>query len=212
MKYLKCFLLSIVCLFHVVVTYGQKENKVTDRKQHALEISYGTPSLVAYFETPSEGGSSWMTQYYPKGQKVADIYHHPNINLSYVYSWSKRWDLVALANVHLNSFKVMQYPEKQDNVSSEVQGYKEYDWTQEPTFLRQERQIRGSLSIAVRYHWFVGEQVSCYSALGISLWTIPLPYISPIGVRFGKGRIYGLVEANISAANMVGMAGLGIRL
>lgn len=48
MKYLKCFLLSIVCLFHVVVTYGQKENKVTDGKQHALEISLEGPDYKEY--------------------------------------------------------------------------------------------------------------------------------------------------------------------
>ena len=210
MKYLNRSSLSVICLFLVGLTYAQGDIKPLKNKQHSLELAYGTPSIVAYLETPANSGDNEI--YYMKGQKVEDVYHHPNINLSYVYSWAERWDLVTLANIHLISYKVMQYPEKEGYVPPEGSYQMEYDWTQEPALLRQERQIKGSLTFAVRYHWLLREQVSCYSALGISLWVFPLPYITPIGVRFGKGRIYGIVEANISAANMIGMAGLGVRL
>ena len=41
---------------------------------------------------------------------------------------------------------------------------------------------------------------------------IPIPYVAPIGIKFGKGKVYGIVEANISAATTFGMAGIGIKL
>ena len=36
--------------------------------------------------------------------------------------------------------------------------------------------------------------------------------INDIGIKFGKGKVYGIVEANISPATTFGMAGVGIRL
>ena len=68
---------------------------------------------------------------------------------------------------------------------------------------------------SVRYKWLVRDNFSMYSGLGagISLgFPIPVPYVAPIGIKFGKGKIYGIVEANVSAATTFGMAGIGIRL
>ena len=89
-----------------------------------------------------------------------------------------------------------------------------YDWKADPATTRQ-TDIYGAFCTSVRYKWLVRDSFSLYSALGagISLgFPIPLPYIAPIGIKFGKGKVYGIVEANVSAASTFGMAGIGIRL
>ena len=75
--------------------------------------------------------------------------------------------------------------------------------------------VWGSISADVRFKWIVRESFSMYSALGIGTafaFPFPMPYIAPVGIKFGKGKVYGLAEVNISAANTFGMAGIGIRL
>ena len=41
---------------------------------------------------------------------------------------------------------------------------------------------------------------------------IPVPYVAPNGIQFGRGKIFGIVETNISAATTFRMAGIGIKL
>ena len=86
--------------------------------------------------------------------------------------------------------------------------------TAEPTATRQ-TDVYGAFCASVRYKWLVRDNFSMYSGLGagISLGLpIPIPYVAPIGIKFGKGKVYGIVEANISAATTFGMAGIGIKL
>jgi hypothetical protein len=177
--------------------------------QHALEITTGYPNILFQFEFP------WGTledELNDLGKGVSKEYYQGGINIGYTYSWKKRWEVSALVNVHLTMYDVVQYPmlspgDENHNAS--------YDFDAEPTFDYRSTSVYGAISCAVRFKWLVRECVSMYSALGggVSLgFPIPMPYIAPVGIKFGKGKVYGMIEANVSPATTFGMAGIGIRL
>ena len=174
--------------------------------QHAIEITTGYPSLVFLAEYP------WLDRLIEasrNGQTIKEHYQ-PGLNVGYTFSWGKRWELSALANVHLTIYDTLQYPEIPSTGSK-----KEYDKTVDPTRIDRTVNVWGSLSAAVRFKWIVRESFSMYSALGVGTsfhFPFPIPYVAPVGIKFGKGKVYGLAEVNVSAANTFGMVGLGVRL
>ena len=183
-----------------------EESKKSYPHQHAIEITTGYPSLVfqsefAWINTRIEASRD--------GQKFKE-YYQPGLNIGYTFSWGKRWELSALANVHLTIYDTFQYPEIPSTGSK-----KEYDKTADPTRIDRTVNVWGSISTAVRFKWIVRESFSMYSALGIGTsfhFPFPIPYVAPVGIKFGKGKVYGLAEVNVSAANTFGMVGLGVRL
>ncbi|MBE6240267.1 MAG: hypothetical protein E7115_02050 [Bacteroidales bacterium] len=183
-----------------------EESKKSYPHQHAIEITTGYPSLVfqsefAWINTRIEASRD--------GQKFKE-YYQPGLNIGYTFSWGKRWELSALANVHLTIYDTLQYPEIPSTGSK-----KEYDKTADPTRIDRTVNVWGSISAAVRFKWIVRESFSMYSALGIGTsfhFPFPIPYVAPVGIKFGKGKVYGLAEVNVSAANTFGMVGLGVRL
>ena len=134
------------------------------------------------------------------------------IPLQSIRSSRTRRELSTLVNVHLTMYDVMQYP--MVSLGDETHN-PEYDFQAEPTLDHRNTSVYGSLSLSFRYKWLVRERFSMYSALGAGLsigFPIPMVYVAPVGIKFGKGKIYGIVEANVSPATTYGMAGIGIRL
>ena len=178
-------------------------------KQHALEITTGYPNILFQFEFP---WGTLVDELYDLGKGVSKEYYQGGINIGYTYSWKKRWEVSALVNVHLTMYDVVQYPTLSPGDETQTA---RYDFRAKPTFDYRSTNVFGSISCAVRFKWLVRECVSMYSALGggVSLgFPIPMPYIAPVGIKFGKGKVYGMIEANVSPATTFGMAGIGIRL
>lgn len=182
-------------------------------KQHSIEITTGYPSIVHDLEYPWTYRTVRMHDF---GQKYTRHYQ-PGINIGYTFQWSKRWEVNAMANIHLTIMDTHQYPLKAGAETpdpDDPNASDSYDWNADPTTTRQ-TDVFGAFCAAVRYKWIVRDSFSMYSALGAGIsigLPIPLPYIAPIGIQFGKGRVYGIVEANVSAATTFGMAGIGVRL
>ena len=197
-------LFTILCA--AIIAIGSAS---AQEKQHALEITTGYPNILFQSEFP------WGTiedELYDMGKGVSKEYYQGGINIGYTYSWKKRWEVSALVNVHLTMYDVVQYPTL--SPGDETQTAK-YDFGAKPTFDYRSTSVYGAISCAVRFKWLVRECVSMYSALGggVSLgFPIPMPYIAPVGIKFGKGKVYGMIEANVSPATTFGMAGIGIRL
>ena len=172
--------------------------------QHALEFTTGYPGIFMLFEygLGIEGF---------EGQRANRHFQH-GLNIGYTFLWGKRWELNTLLNLHLTRYELYQYPK--------LEGSNGYDWDAEPTMIQKDANIYGAICATVRYKWLVRDSFSMYSALGVGfshdVWLndfpFPLPYIAPVGIKFGKGRVYGIVEVNVSAANTFGMAGIGVKL
>lgn len=182
---------------------GTRAAEEGKRYGHAIEISTGYPSILFQFEYPFFKGD--------RGVVIEDHYQ-PGINLAYTFSWGNRWEANALGNLHLTILDRTRYPE----IPNSGYDLPEYDYDAEPISASREHNIYGAVAACVRYKWIVREKFSMYSALGVGVqlngYPIPLPYVAPVGIKFGKGRVYGLAEVNISSANTFGMIGMGIRL
>lgn len=192
--------------------FAQNSNNARNKSyQHSLELTTGYPSLIFNLELPTL--SSQKQDYRPYGK---DIVKHftPGLNIGYTFGWSKRWEVTAMANLHFTSYDVVQYPSLPDTDMTEPTP-ENYNWNAEPISKTKESSINWAICASVRYKWLVRDAFSMYSALGAGVsiaYPIPLPYVAPVGIQFGKGRIYGIAELNISAANTYGMAGIGIKL
>ena len=179
----------------------------------SIEITTGYPSFMHSLEYPWISKSIDM---YEHGQRYEE-YYQPGINIGYTNQWRKRWEVNVLLNAHLTVMDVFQYPllpEYADLTPSEVGSSERYDWYATPAFSRQTK-VYGAFCVSFRFKWLVRENFSMYSGLGAGVSfhiPLPVPYFAPIGIQFGKGKVFGIVEANISAANTFGMAGIGIRL
>lgn len=182
-------------------------------KEHSIEITTGYPSIMHLAEYPWAYRTvemGWNGQTYKE-------HYQPGINIGYTYQWRKRWEVNTMINVHLTIMDIYQYPLLPGADGSAISGPEaknQYDWNAEPTATRQ-TDVYGAFCASVRYKWLVRDNFSMYSGLGAGISfgiPIPIPYVAPIGIKFGKGKVYGIVEANISAATTFGMAGIGIKL
>lgn len=183
---------------------GEKTSK------HSLEITTGYPSFILDMEYPTLNS---QVMYKQNGKEVT-TYFQPGLNLGYTFSWSSRWEVNAMANVHLSTYDLAQYP-----LLPEMEGKEpdrgNYDWNAEPISEDRHSKVGAAVCVAVRYKWLVRESFNLYSALGGSFAfsvSVPMPYVAPVGIQFGKGKVYGLAEVNVSAANTFGMVGFGIRV
>ena len=182
-------------------------------KQHSIEITTGYPSIMHFAEYPwayRTAEMGWNGQTYKE-------HYQPGINIGYTYQWRKRWEVNSMINVHLTIMDIYQYPllpGSDGSIASGPEATKQYDWSADPATTRQ-TDVYGAFCASFRYKWLVRDSFSMYSALGAGIsfgFPIPIPYIAPVGIKFGKGKVYGIAEANISAATTFGMAGIGIKL
>ena len=182
-------------------------------KEHSIEITTGYPSIMHLAEYPWAYRTvemGWNGQTYKE-------HYQPGINIGYTYQWRKRWEVNTMINVHLTIMDIYQYPllpGADGSATSGPEAENQYDWNAEPTATRQ-TDVYGAFCASVRYKWLVRDNFSMYSGLGAGIsfgLPRPIPYVAPIGIKFGKGKVYGIVEANISAATTFGMAGIGIKL
>lgn len=201
-------ILTIVCAMAIALLSASAQEK-----QHSLEITTGYPSILHFLEYPWAYRSVEM---HWNGQTYKEHYQ-PGINIGYTYQWRKRWEVNTMVNVHLTIMDISQYPllpGVEGTATSGPEAENQYDWNADPIVTRQ-TDVFGAFCASVRYKWLVRDNFSMYSALGAGIsigFPIPIPYVAPIGIKFGKGKVYGIVEANVSAATTFGMAGIVIRL
>ena len=206
-------IIALLMLCSATASAQYSDTASANYKQHSIEITTGYPSIIHFFEYPLQESMDIRHN----GQTLKQ-YYQPGINVGYTYQWHKRWEVNALLNSHLTIKDFYQYPllpEHADLAPSEAGSSQYYDWDATPTFINRQTKLYGALCASVRFKWIARESFSMYSGLGVGTSfavPFPLPYIAPIGIQFGKGKVFGIVEANISAANTFGMFGIGIRL
>ena len=189
-KFLRAFIITSAFFVYYNVSAQDTDSGFTKNK--TLEVSTGFPSILFNFDFP---GTQKSVDLYMEGKGINIHSFQPCINIAYVNNWRKRWELSTILNLHISSYDVylLDNPAQYDRVCL----------------------LRGSLSMAFRYKWLLKEKIELYSALGLGIsatFPLPLPYLAPIGMKFGKGKVYGLVELNMSPTSSLGIAGIGIRL
>ncbi len=199
---MKRFLLLTALLVICVCASAQ------EKRQRALEITTGYPSLIFSADYPWTQGQVDLRE---EGFEVKEHFQ-PCLNIGYTFTKKKRWETNIILNLHLTISDYMKYP-----MVSEGDEFtnSRYNWDAEPTLDHRDTELWGALAITFRYKWIAKENVNLYSAFGLGVsmgFPIPLPYLAPLGIKFGKGKVYGLVELNVSPISTFGMGGIGIRL
>ena len=108
------FILSFACSDAIARSSCPQEHK--SPKQHSIELTTGYPSLIFNLEFPWI--NSEMTDYLPQGKLIKQHYQ-PGLNIGYTFKCSRRWEVNVMANIHLTSFDVIQYPELSETDMSE---------------------------------------------------------------------------------------------
>ena len=195
----RLFLAAVIALYAAVSASAQES-------RHAVEITTGYPCVLFQFEFP------WLGKGEDLGKVLDKEYYQPGLNVGYTFSWGKRWELSAQLNGHLTMYEMAEYPEVPGGDPYDL----DYDFDAEPVGRERFTEFNGAAAVSVRFKWLVRENYCLYSALGAGVAfvapRIPCPYIAPIGIKFGKGRVYGIVEANFTPLTCIGMAGIGVRL
>lgn len=196
-------LLSLAVILAVCISASAQE-----KRQKAIEITTGYPSLIFGLEYPWTQGRVDLLD---KGQRVEEHFQ-PCLNIGYTFTKKKRWETTIILNLHLTISDYMQYPIAS---SGDEFNNPNYNFDAEPTLDHRKTELYGAAAIAFRYKWIAKESVNLYSAFGAGIYVgfpVPLPYLAPLGIKFGKGKVYGLAELNVSPISTFGMAGIGIRL
>lgn len=88
----------------------------------------------------------------------------------------------------------------------------------DPALKASETEINGDLQLlsGARFRWINKPAVNLYGTVmaGIGVWNaevIPAVQLVPIGVRFGKGHVFGFAELGVGTMYCGGMAGVGYK-
>ena len=158
---------------------------------------------------------------------TADKLAIPSLNIGYTYSISELWDFNVVFNACAGIYRMSKYPVSVPK-GGELPGggvaeRDTYDFRSEPESVWIEGIPNFSLSGDFRIKWYRSDALKLYSSLGLGGWLVqvtignlplpfvPLPYVTPIGVNFGEGHLYGLAEVNISPAASILLVGAGWR-
>ena len=183
--------------------------------RHSIEISAGIPPLHAQL------GFDANHLRYESGIDSKRI-AIPSVNLGYTFCISEMWDINAVFNYSTAIYSMSQYGIKTTagtaNADGTVREYNEYDFLGKPESSWTAVYPAYSLMADARFKWYRSESVRLYSALGVGVsylqkpdsW-LPTPYITPVGINFGKNHIYGMAELNVSSAATGLLIGCGCR-
>ncbi|MCR5549157.1 MAG: hypothetical protein K6F25_10460 [Bacteroidales bacterium] len=151
----------------------------------------------------------------------------PSLNIGYTYSISELWDFNVVFNTCVGIYRMEQYrlsvPKGTELPDGSVAERDIYDFKGAPESVWTEGKPHFALSADFRIKWYRSAAVKLYSSLGLGAWFtqfgigertfpfVPTPYVTPIGVNFGEGHLYGLAEVNISSAASILLVGAGWR-
>ncbi len=198
---------SIVLLFALfaVLAPARAQHYDPDHR-HAIELTSGPASFV----------SRWMIPNKPilisDGRDISGVVIVP-VNLGYTFSFCERWEFNAILNYSWVGYTINQYPDSSGA----------YDRSATPVISTRETRHVFSLSTDMRWKWLRRDYFSLYSALGLGISTkgsysfagaelpLPLPYVTPIGIKAGGKQFYGITELTISPSASFVLAGVGYR-
>jgi len=185
-------IISMFCLLGLCLA-ANAQHFISD-KRNSLEFSVGYLPLAAllgdYYKPLGADEYANMSTNAPVG-----------FNASYLYDMNEKWTFQALIDVSTVNFVIGN----QNNESKRLAS-----------------QTTAALAAVFRCKWFVSESVRMYSSFGVGIdpwlrindgivpW--PLPYLTPLGINFGKKTVYGVSELSVSPAATSWLIGLGIRL
>ena len=197
----------------VVLSIPVRAQHFDPEHRHSIEISTGIPPLHGQL-----GFDSNLLKY-ERGIDTKRLCM-PSVNIGYTFCISEKWDFNAVFNtctaVYLMSQHSPVVKEGDLKPDGSVAQADEYDFLSEPESTWIKSYPSFSLMADVRFKWYRSDSVRLYSALGagaalVAGNVIPSPYITPVGICFGKNHLYGIAELTVSSAASFILIGAGWR-
>ena len=169
--------------------------------RHSIELSTGIPPIHAFLL----GAGNYAP--YQENTIVRAC-----INLGYTYTINEKWDLNFAVNAATQIHKDLYYPSTGENAGAPP--FMSFDKSAGPIKTEYGSRWWVAYQAAFRWKWFRSDAVRLYSGAGLSYlpfeWPI-FPSLTPIGINFGSGHIYGIGEITFSTAATLALVGVGYR-
>ena len=204
-----------VLLAALLVCVSSFAQQFDPEHRHSIEVSTGIPPLQT-----SVFGSSISVRM-ERGFSEDRIFC-PSFNIAYTYAMSERWDLNVIVNGCGAYVRRSYYPYTLVTETTDdgyQYSYKQFDFKADPEST--EVAYSGTMytpMVNFRWKWLRRDKMRLYSSFGLGCLVlgnfglfIPTPYLTPVGVNFGAGHIYGIAELNLSCASTGLLAGVGYR-
>ena len=181
------------------------------RKRYSLEVGagYGPFHMQIRNVSPSWEKQRELAQNGMEAQGDGTLC--PALSLSGVWRYDPRWELVITGGISWSRHPVVQY----ETFGVDPQGQPRYDLNKgHPAGWMNSTPV-GTLTCQWRIFWNPEWPVQPYSAFGFGLTTIseliPIPGITPVGVRYGGEHFYAFAEAPINTIALFAQFGVGWR-
>ena len=211
------YFITALLLSAVLLSSPAKAQPFDPEHRHSIEISTGVPPVQSLVLSTSSHSVQIS-----RGFKDTRLFI-PTFNLAYTYSMNEKWDLNVVINGSGAFYRRDQYPMKEveyrDAEGNLLNRNNEPDY--KAGILSSRTLYSGTMytpMVDFRWKWMIRDNFRLYSSFGLSCVVlgnfglfIPLPYLTPIGINFGKGHFYGLAEVNASSASTGLLTGAGYR-
>ena len=179
----------LLALLFATVTVASAQEFDPEHRS-ALELSAGYAPLQAL-----------MMKYDGQSELTPERFFSPAVSLAYVFQFNETWSFQAAANISGNYYKLL------DENGAEAG--------------REFANLTPTAVLSLRYCWLKRKSFTMYSTFGVGLdpeillasfFPAPIPNIAPLGIKFGKGKVYGIAEALVGSAATGLIFGIGCRL
>ncbi len=191
MRYYFCLIIASLLCSHWAFA---QEEALPFKVKHSFEISTGFPYVWSMMHPPGDLDNSQTKMAEEQGMKLKSLFPL-NLSVSYALKFAPRWEACVRANTRGWIYK--RFSDSNSSLGNEIRGI--------------------SASLFVRYYWIQNESTQWYSSLGIGnnfyeRYNSVEPDIIPIGLHWGKKKMYGIAELSYGTAGTVLVFGMGIRL
>ena len=207
---MKARLLAFVLLLGLTVpAWADPGEPVPFKRYFSLELGAGHGPYHMFLRSVSP---SWERQKELAQEGLVakgDGVFYPAVSLSGVYRFAYRWEVTLTGGVSWSHHPVIQY----DTFGVDPQGNPRYDLNKGHDAGWRDSTPVGTLTCQARVFWNPEWRVQPYSAFGFGFTSassaIPIPAVTPLGVRYGGRHLYFFVETPLNPVALFLHGGFG---
>ena len=209
--------ITVLLLPALLVCTPGSAQQFDSEHRHSIELTTGVPPAQSLLLATSNLSSSVYG-----GFKDTRLFI-PTINVGYTYAMNERWDFNVIINACGAFFRRDKYLQNEVEIRDEAGNLLDIEKRTDYSAGVQSSSIKYSGTmytpmVDFRWKWLRRDDWRLYSSFGLGCLVIgnfslvlPTPYLTPIGINYGKKHFYGLAEMNISCASTGLMVGVGYR-
>ena len=213
-------LTAAVLLLALSLPAAAQEEATQFKKTYSIEL--GTGIQPFYMNSWTAPSSQVKDEYAQKGQCPEGPYSYPVASLTGVMRISRRSEHILTLGTTWCHHKVVQYPE---SGGYDPKGNPRYKIENGTTIGYANTSFEYSITWQWRHLWTPDKLVVLYTGVGLGVYSehvyamgghiplpvVPVPDVTPLGLRFGGKHFYGYAEATLGPVATLAHGGLGWR-